>query len=579
MPSGGTRLSAHPNRGWDYMLNLQQRIETKFPKLFAPGRARYARPLLASLTRFARLDRCEQFLADHPHLEGLEFVEGLMRHVDARYRIDDLERQRIPVEGACLIVSNHPLGALDAMALLKLVGDIRRDVRIVANDWLGILAPLRSLLLPVRVFGGRSDSEQVGAIDAALQAGQVVIFFPAAEVSRLSWRGIRDKPWRAGFVRLARTHGVPVIPVHLSARNSISFYAGAALAGPLGTAMLPRQIFAGPKRIDVRVGRPVQLDSKAQPGVLARTLQRAAAGLRNGLDALGARPEAVAHPSCGAAVRAVVRSLPVLGETPDGKRIILAQPGTPCVLLREVARLRELTFRAVGEGSSAALDWDRYDAHYDHLILWDEQQQRIAGAYRLARSREVIAQCGTAGLYTASLFAYDQRFLRFAEYGLELGRSFVTPDYWGSRSLDYLWCGIGAYLRKYPELRYLFGTVSISADLPGPARDQLVAYYDRYYGNKEGLARPSHPYSPPPTAANDLCAAQAFAVLKENLARLGARVPTLYKQYTELCEPGGAQFLAFGIDPKFQNVVDGLILVDLTKLTPRKRQRYLLTQP
>ncbi len=555
------------------MQNLQQRIEAKLPSLInaLPG----LKPLLA---RFSRLDLCQKFLTDHPHLEGLEFVEGVLRYVDARYRVDDLERQRIPVSGACLIVANHPLGALDALALLKLVGDIRRDVRMLANDWLNELAPLRSLLLPVRVFGGRSDATQLDAIDAALRAGQAVVVFPAAEVSRLTWRGIRDRPWRAGFVRWARKYVAPVIPVDIAARNAMSFYAGAALAGPLGTAMLPRQIFRSGQRVEIHIGRALQLPSEdtQPPAVLAQILQRAAAKLRYGLDRFTARAEAVAHPGSQSALLAAIDSLPIVGETPDGKRIVLAEPGAPCVLLREVARLRELTFRAVGEGSGQALDWDRFDAHYDHLILWDANVARIVGAYRVARSAQVLNERGIGGLYTASLFAFDARFMPYLEHGLELGRSFVVPDYWGSRSLDYLWCGIGAYLRKYPQLRHLFGTVSISSGLADQARDALVGYYHQYFGNHDGLARANHPY-PRVSAfgAAELNAEQAFTILKQNLARLGARVPTLYKQYTELCEPGGAQFLAFGIDPQFQNAIDGLILLDLTKLTARKRQRYL----
>jgi hypothetical protein len=195
----------------------------------------------------------------------------------------------------------------------------------------------------------------------------------------------------------------------------------------------------------------------------------------------------------------------------------------------------------------------------------------------VGRSREILAAHGWAGLYSASLFAYDPSFAPMLQAGLELGRSFVVPDYWGTRSLDYLWFGIGAYLRRYPELRYLFGTVSISADMPQPARDALVAYYRQYYGSQLPLARAYHPYPAAnlPELGTDLDADQAFRVLKANLAQFGARVPTLYKQYTELCEPGGAQFLSFGVDAAFNNAVDGLILVDLARIAPRKRARYL----
>jgi hypothetical protein len=160
--------------------------------------------------------------------------------------------------------------------------------------------------------------------------------------------------------------------------------------------------------------------------------------------------------------------------------------------------------------------------------------------------------------------------------GMELGRSFVMPKYWGTRSLDYLWLGIGAYLKKHPGVRYLFGPVSISAALPIAAREQLVAYYARYFGSEQQAAA-NHPFRflATPPSFGELDAEASFRVLRDNLDALGARVPTLYKQYTELCEPGGARFLAFGVDPDFNNAVDGLIEVDLAHIRPKKRERYL----
>ena len=219
--------------------------------------------------------------------------------------------------------------------------------------------------------------------------------------------------------------------------------------------------------------------------------------------------------------------------------------------------------------------------------MWDAQATKIAGAYRVARGARVLARQGLSGLYTASLFRYaDEALPRIAE-GMELGRSFVAPDYWGSRSLDHLWQGIGAYLRRYPQVRYLFGAVSISAALPLPAREQLVAYYSHFYGagHFHGAAaqgdiavaaslRPFRYFAAPPDFG-DMDADTAYGVLKGNLSAHGASVPVLYKQYTELCEPGGARFLAFGVDPGFSDSIDGLIEVDLQRVLPKKRQRYL----
>ncbi len=198
--------------------------------------------------------------------------------------------------------------------------------------------------------------------------------------------------------------------------------------------------------------------------------------------------------------------------------------------------------------------------------------QRAAGAQAL----QVFDTWG--GVLSPAMYReFSLRYLQRIAEGLELGRSFVVPDYWGSRSLDYLWQGIGAYLQCQPGIRYLFGAVSISAALPREAREQLVAYYQRYYSGRSGLVESNLPfqYFAAPPSFGELDAGAAFDVLKANLAALGTGVPTLYRQYTDLCEPGGARFLAFGVDPDFSDSIDGLIEVDLQAIRPNKRKRYL----
>ncbi|WP_423176693.1 GNAT family N-acetyltransferase, partial [Stenotrophomonas maltophilia group sp. CASM10] len=261
----------------------------------------------------------------------------------------------------------------------------------------------------------------------------------------------------------------------------------------------------------------------------------------------------------------------------DGKQILLATCTADSPLLLELGRLRELTFRQVGEGTGRSRDLDNYDPQYEHIVIWDAAAQRIAGAYRIMRGAHALARHGLSGLYSASLFRYSDDAITHIAEGLELGRSFVVPDYWGSRSLDYLWQGIGAYLQCRPGIRYLFGAVSISAALPRDAREQLVAYYQRYYSGSAGLAESNRPfqYFAAPPSFGELDASAAFDVLKANLAALGTGVPTLYRQYTDLCEPGGARFLAFGVDPDFSDSIDGLIEVDLCAVRPNKRKRYL----
>lgn len=561
------------------MIRLEERVRQRFPRWFRGRRAQVVAPLLRTIGRWSRFDLLDAFLAESGQLRGFAFLEAACAHLQLRYHVEAADRARIPARGRLLIVANHPSGALDALALLHCVAQVRRDVRIVANDMLSMIEPLSDLLLPVRIFGGKPRAEHLRAIDRALDDEQCVIVFPAGEVSRLGLRGVRDGRWQRGFLRFARNTATPVLPVRIEARNSALFYGTSALFKPAATALLAREMYARRSRpLALRVGQSMRID-EGDTATALRKVRKAlyALGRRDGSRRLFEAP--VASPLPPARLAAAVAATELLGMTADGKQIRLAELRVGSPLLHELGRLRELTFRKVGEGTGRSLDLDEYDAHYQHILVWDAEAARIAGAYRIARGAQVLARRGLQGLYTASLFRYaDDAVPRLAE-GLELGRSFVAPDYWGGRSLDYLWQGIGAYLRRYPQVRYLFGAVSISAALPLAAREQLVAYYQRFYGGGEALAQSRRPFSyfAAPPSFGDLDADTAFRVMKGNLDALGATVPMLYKQYTELCEPGGACFLAFGVDPAFSDSIDGLIEVDLHRIRPRKRQRYLQT--
>lgn len=560
------------------MIELERQLEHRFPDWFRGARERLARPLLRGLRRLTRLDEIEAFLADRGHLQGLALVEAALDYLGTRYTVDQVERERIPATGRLLIVANHPSGGLDALALLHLVGSVRGDVRIVANDFLAAIPGLAPLLLPLRILGGKPTPDSLAAVEQALEREQCVLVFPAGEVARLGLRGVRDRQWRQGFVRFARATGAPVLPVRIEARNSAVFYGAAALLKTAGTALLPRELFTRRGvRLSLRIGLPRALAADQAP-------VQALASIRQALYAIGSRRESiptgpvpVAPPVDRRRLVEALALLPRLGTTPDGKRIHAGRLASDSPLLREIGRLREITFRAVGEGTGQRLDLDAYDTWYDHIVLWDPEALEIAGAYRVAPGEAVMAERGLEGFYTASLFRYPCHMRDRLAQGMELGRSFVAPSYQGTRSLDYLWLGIGAYLRAHPQVRYLFGPVSISADLPMAAREQLVAYYQRYFGcRRDGVdARRPFRFLAAPPAFSELDADTAYRVLKANLGALGTRVPTLYKQYTELCEPGGARFLAFGVDPDFNNSVDGLVELDLARIRPRKRERYL----
>jgi len=275
----------------------------------------------------------------------------------------------------------------------------------------------------------------------------------------------------------------------------------------------------------------------------------------------------------------------ILGETQDHKKILLFHCPPDSVLMNEIGRLREQSFRLIGEGTGYSRDIDQYDRYYMHIVLWDEKDQQVVGAYRLCGTcEENLAHC-SGGLYTESLFEYLPKAHKFLSSGLELGRSFVQEKYWGTRSLEYLWYGISAFLRRHPQYRYLFGAVSISNTLSPSAQDLIVGYYHRYYGSKDRYVDCKKTYSISAASQDHIdelfegqSTKQAFITLKKQLHYLGFAVPVFYKQYAELSKPGGTQFLGFNIDPDFNHCVDGLVVVDIDQMSDLKRKRYGLIE-
>ena len=219
--------------------------------------------------------------------------------------------------------------------------------------------------------------------------------------------------------------------------------------------------------------------------------------------------------------------------------------------------------------------------YFEENILWDNSDREIVGAYRLGEIWKWPHNQHRL-LYSAKLFDYTEDAAELFAAGLELGRSFVQTEYWGKRNLDYLWQGIGAYLARHPQVKYLFGPVSLSQNLPKKARDMLVCYYGHYYPDPQNLANAKTPYfcddgtkSLYVGQGNDDNSETAFRALKSRLAFMGIKIPTLYKQYTDLCLPGGTRFCGFNIDKNFGHCVDGLVVVNLDQVKPKKRTRYI----
>lgn len=538
------------------------------------------------LKRLFYEDEFQQFAAAHRHLKGLDMVEQVLEHLDILCTVSARDLEQIPEHGPLVIIANHPTGTLDGLALLYTVSRVRRDVKVVTNRMLTHLEPLSSLFIPVDNMGGRTAKSSLVQMEQHLQNAGVLIFFPAGEVSRPTRKGIRDKKWHSGFIKLAGKLRVPLLPVHIQAHNSLIFYASTLVSPTLSMLLLMQQMFRRRhSQLPIKIGQQIAWhhwhSATLSSREMAEQCRQHVMRLGKGVPGVFKTQCAIARPEDRATLKRALAQAESLGKTSDGKTIYLWQRNgqEDAPLLRELGRLREIAFRAVEEGSGKRRDTDSYDDDYLHLILWDEDDLEIVGAYRFMPTAMQIEKRGVEGLYSYSLFHYDDKMQDVLEHGIELGRSFIQPRYWGRRGLDYLWSGIGAYLARYPHYRYLFGPVSISGGLPPAARDLLVAFYRLWFPATHPLAASRQPY---PASLPDVLAqfggvdyVDDLTKLKSLLGNLGCGIPPLYKQYSELCEPGGVQFIDFGSDPAFNNCVDGLVLVDLCYLKANRYQRYI----
>lgn len=576
------------------MIDIEASLTDKFPG-FARSTPLLRKPALSLLRGLARERTINAFLELHRDSRGIDFIERIFDYFNFSYNVSNRERHNIPAQGRVVIIANHPIGSLDGLALIHLVSEVRRDVKIIANDMLMAFEPLHELLLPLNTMAGSGQRtlsahrQSYKAILQALESDQAVIVFPAGEVSRARPTGVRDGAWQAGFLHFARKTGAPVLPVFISAKNSLLFYSASAIYKPLATALLAREMFnKRSAEIKFRVGEPIPCQAlnnkKLADKALIKRLKKHLYKIGRGRQAIFVTEKTIAHPEDRSTLKKELKSAELIGATRDHHQIYLCNYREHPTVLREVGRLREQTFRRVGEGTGSRRDMDRFDHYYRHLVLWDDDKLAIAGAYRLGEANRIIAQQGLEGLYTAELFHYRPAARRYLDQAVELGRSFVHPDYWGKASLDYLWQGLGAYLAHHPQVRYVLGPVSMSADYPKTLRDLLVFYYQRYYYSPPVLAGARHPHFIEPEDFQrmnaefaDLDRERGFEQLQAQFTALGYKLPVLFKQYAALYEAGGYQLLAFSVDSDFGNCVDGLFMGDLHKMKASKKLRYFKT--
>jgi len=553
-------------------------------------------PVEGALERLLQLDRLEDlYLEVQRRRDDQPFPNRFLTLLNVHPQVSEQDLALVPRQGPVVAVANHPFGMIEGAVLAALLRSVRPDVKIMANHLLAAFPETSDYCVFVDPFGGngavRANRRGLKESIAWLKQGGLLAVFPSGEVAHLNFkeRAVIDPQWSETVARLVRITGATVLPMYFSGANSPLFQLLGLLHPRVRTALLPHEFFNKHDRaIELRIGSPIppaRVRGYQDDVALTRYLRHRTYLLQNRETPRKLRGPVGEPPAAGVVqelLSSEVAKLPAdrtLVETEEFS-VLLARANEVPNVLHEIGRLREVTFRRAGEGTGKAIDLDAFDDYYWHLFVWNRRNHEIAGAYRLAPSNEIVARLGAKGLYTSSLFQWKRSFLDRISPAVELGRSFVRPEYQKSYApLLLLWKGIGQFLVRNPRYKVLFGPVSISNDYNATSRQLMVKFLSAYRRSPElaPLVRARNPLRQRPSRlADELIGATVWDV--EDLSALIADVetdrkgvPVLLKQYLKL----GGELVAFHIDRQFGNTLDGLIVVDLRKTDARLLERYM----
>lgn len=594
-------------------------ISARIKQPFTRGLYKLAAPLVErglGIRDFNDLyERTRRGYAEHADFPSARaWFETGARELGARYEVDFPAGFVLPQEGPLIIVSNHPFGILDPIILGDFISEFRPYVRFMTNFLLGEMEEMRPWIIPVDPFNSESSAARnLAPMKEALRflrQGGALAIFPSGEVAHYKpGRGIQESPWSSHVGALVRRTQATVLPVFFEGRNSAMFQAAGLLHPLLRTTLLFRELFSRTREtVEVRVGQPIpftRLKKFEDDESLTRFL-------RLHTFILSQRPKTVVKTRDLTNVETNVAQAPPPKVAPEpvpallnstqadfdaeiavlcGANALLAKQGNlsafvsaaPLIphLLREIGRLREVSFREVGEGTGEDIDLDRFDDYYLHIFLWDEKERRIAGAYRLGRCDMIMRRYGAKGLYTSTLFKFRKPFIQHLDDALEMGRSFVAPNYQRSLTpLPLLWKAVLNWVARHPRYTKLFGPVSISQDYHGLSKKLIVEFLrdNKSHPDLATLVKPRKPYRYGKNKkllrefiSAELKNVDDFSALIASLEEDGKGLPILLKHYLRL----SGTLLSFNVDKSFSSCLDGLILVDVTQTDPKLLGKYM----
>lgn len=543
------------------------------------------------LMKMLKLNKINQIYQESIQNPAPNFAENILETLGIQYEIDPKDLKNIPSNEPFILVSNHPYGGIDGIILMALLYKIRPDFKMVANYLLAQIAPLKNQIIPVNPFEGNTGKginvSGVKQMLAHLKEGPLGIF-PAGEVSsiKLNRMKISDKAWSPIVGKLIAKSKVKVVPVYFAGHNSLSFQLLGLLHPSLRTIQLPSELFNKTSKIQIKIGKPISPDELKN-----QTENEALSYIRAKTYALGAQfkkeiklPKRInwkqkpllEQPISSSKIKAEIQQLQkqnLLFEQ-EQFQVFLADASVIPSILLEIGRLREITFRAVGEGTNQSIDLDEFDVHYKHLFIWDQENHQIVGAYRLGEGDKLFRKFGVKGFYLNQLFKIDRAFYPFLYQSLELGRSFISENYQKKpMPLLLLWKGIHLVLKNNPaRFKYLIGPVSISNHFSTLSKDLLVAYIRHNHWDKplSKLITPRKKFTYKSKAEGknlllkehrkDLKMLDHFIGDIESKREL--KVPVLLKKYLKL----NAKIISFNIDPQFNNCLDGFLFIQTEQI-------------
>ncbi|MDP4963538.1 MAG: lysophospholipid acyltransferase family protein [Salibacteraceae bacterium] len=549
-----------------------------------------------------RLERVNSVYQKAQSSSSLEFIDKVFAELNIKFEVSEKDLANIPKTGAFITVSNHPYGGIDGLILLRILSQERSDYKLMANFLLQKVVPLKSQFVSVNPFdsdiSAKSSLKGIKQTLKHLSEGAPLGIFPAGEVSSIHNGSVTDKQWNDSVIKLIKKAEVPVIPIFFSGGNSIFFHLLGLINPKLRTIKLPSELLNKKnKTIEVRIGKPISVKEQSQfednekfgRYLRSKTYAQGSAievkrFFRNGLKKNPHQEEIISATD----IHSIIAEIEYLKRDhflfhSSNYEVYCAPSEIIPNTLQEIGRLREITYREVGEGTNHACDLDEFDLYYQHLIIWDAEAKAIVGGYRIGKGAEIMRGYGIRGFYLHELFKIKKPIWPIFSQSLELGRSFIVKAYQRKPlPLFLLWKGILVFLLKNPGYRYLTGPVSISNQFSGFSKGILIEFLKRDFYNNE-LAEHIKPRKKFKIDASLVDVDILLESSQKDLAKLdkiiqeiepmGLNLPVLFKKYIKQ----NAKVIGFNTDPKFNNALDGFMLLDIYDM-PQETLKSLMKE-